>query len=525
MAEPIKSPIAGGIRAIRNTVSNSIFTGGGVLRQKDDSVSANATTRNSVLLGGISNQVDNVNEQVIILNKSLEVISSNLAVNSTLDRQRQEEELKRNRLQGETNLRNTREQSIEAKIREALLFPVKRIGAKLKIGLSALTNAFLIITAGWLTTKAFEFVKAMIDDNEKLMQEISNKVIGGLSMLGGGFVLFASAMGAFMNGIRRLSGSILTFAFQNLIRTPFQFVKRVIGDLIKGTFPNLFKGYKPPRGFQWRPITPNPNKNPNISNPKISTVKPKFGGPGFKSLALASLLEGYQILNGKDWRNAATDVLSGFVAAAPTTAIVSGLGLTNPFTAIPAGLVIGSLLFSGGYNTRELLGIDFAPKDKKSEEEKTQEDDINEKNKKEESLDVSKIIDSSNSSELNNKRIAAFPKDPISDVTPSLGIKDGDLLALKDIKVDNPKEDSTANTIVPKSNKVKTDGVAKNLGSLKEPAPIALPLPTINPNSSDSTGSVAGSGKSGSTIPSIPSSNRDNSYIFLAFKNYQVVPV
>ena len=519
MAEPIKSPIAGGIRAIRNTVSNSIFTGGGVLRQKDDCVTANATNRNSILLGGISTQVDNVNEQVIILNKSLEVISSNLAVNSSLDRQRQAEEIKRNRLQGEGDLRNSREQSIETKIREALLFPVKRIGAKLKIGLSALTNAFLIITAGWLTTKAFEFVKAMIDDNEKLMQEISNKVIGGLSMLGGGFVLFASAMGAFMNGIRRLSGSILTFAFQNLIRTPFQFVKRVIGDLIKGTFPNLFKGYKPPRGFSLRPNLPK-NQNTNISNPKVSNIKTKFSGPGFKSLALASLIEGYQILNGKDWRNAATDVLSGFVAAAPTTAIVSGLGLTNPFTAIPAGLVIGSLLFSGGYNVRELLGIDFAPKDKKSEEEKTQKDDINEKNKKEESLDVSKIIDSSNSSELNNKRIAAFPKDPISDVTPSLGIKDGDLLALKDIK-----EDSTANNIVPKSNKVKTDDVAKNLGSLKEPAPIALPLPTINPNSSDSTSSVAGSGKSGSTIPSIPSSNRDNSYIFLAFKNYQVVPV
>ena len=181
MAEPIKSPIAGGIRAIRNTVTNSIFTGCGVLRQKDDSVTANATNRNSILLGGISNQVDNVNEQVIILNKSLEVISSNLAVNSSLDRQRQAEEIKRNRLQGEGDLRNSREQSIETKIREALLFPVKRIGAKLKIGLSALTNAFLIITAGWLTTKAFEFVKAMIDDNEKLMQEISNKVIGAFS--------------------------------------------------------------------------------------------------------------------------------------------------------------------------------------------------------------------------------------------------------------------------------------------------------------------------------------------------------
>ena len=170
MAEPITSPIAGGIRAIRNTVSRSIFTGGGVVRQKDDSVSSNASARNSALLSSISVQVNSVNEQVVILNKSLEVISSNLAVNSNLDRQRQAEEIKRNRLQGEGNLRNSREQSIEAKIRETLLFPVKRIGAKLKLGLSSLTNAFLIITTGWLTSQAFEFIKAMIDDNEKLTE-------------------------------------------------------------------------------------------------------------------------------------------------------------------------------------------------------------------------------------------------------------------------------------------------------------------------------------------------------------------
>lgn len=522
MAEPIKSPIAGGIRAIRNTVSNSIFTGGGVLRQKDDSVTANATVRNSALLGGISNQVDNINEQVVILNKSLEVISSNLTVSSSLEKQRQAEELKRNRLQGEGDLRNSKEQAIESKIKEALLFPVKRIGAKLKVGLGALTNAFLIITAGWLTSQSFEFVKAMIGDNEKLMQEISNKIIGGLSILGGGFVLFASAMGAFMNGVRRLSGNIFAFAFRNLIRTPFLFVKRVISQLIKGTFPNLFKGYKPPRGFQFRPNLGQNKGKTNISNPKAPTIKPKFGGPGFRSLALAAILEGYQILNGKDWKNAATDVLSGFIVAGPTAGIVASLGLTNPFTAIPAGLVIGSLLFSGGYNLREALGLDFSPKDDsigKDKDNNTQADDIKQKTENEKSLNVSKILDSS-TSDLNNKRIAAFPKDPISDATPNLGIQDGDLLALRNIE-----EDTTANTIIPKSSKVKTNDVAKNIGSLEDPPPIALPLPSINPNSSDdSVGTVSGSGKSGSTIPSIPSSNKDNSYIFLAFKNYQVVP-
>ena len=63
------------------------------------------------------------------------------------------------------------------------------------------------------------------------------------------------------------------------------------------------------------------------------------------------------------------------------------------------------------------------------------------------------------------------------------------------------------------------------MGSLKEPSPNIIPLPTGNEggDSNAASGNVA-SGAVGGGVPLIPASNKDNSYVFLAFKNYQVVP-
>ena len=91
------------------------------------------------------------------------------------------------------------------------------------------------------------------------------------------------------------------------------------------------------------------------------------------------------------------------------------------------------------------------------------------------------------------------------------------------IALNSIKEDLNVNSITPKNTKIKNDNIAKNLGSLKEPAPKVLPLPVASLDSSSGGGNI-GSGGSGGSVPNIPSANRSNSYVFLAFKNYQVVP-
>tara|TARA_B100001094_G_scaffold332605_1_gene405412 strand:- start:2308 stop:3891 length:1584 start_codon:yes stop_codon:yes gene_type:complete len=526
MAEPITSPIAGGIRAIRNTVSRSIFTGGGVVRQKDDSVSSNATSRNSALLSSISVQVGNVNQQVVILNKALEVISSTMAVNSALDKQRQAEELRRLRIQGDGNLRDAREQSIEAKIRNTLLSPVKKLGAKLKVGLGALTNAFLIITGGWLASNVVDFIQSMIDGNENLMKQISNKILGGLGILSGGFIFFTTAINGLLRGLRKFSTSVLTFTFNSLIRRPFDFIKNRLGDLIKRIFPRLFpEGAKRGAPAFFKGIFGggfrNKNNKINPSNPKMSGgFKP--GGPTGLEYGVAIALEGYTLLTtDKNPIDSAIDITTGFLASnigAPI--IITGLGITNPWIGIPLSLLLRGGLMSGGYNLREVLGIKsedllkMFPDNKK----KTDDKEISQAKEIELKYEDNSIGEVSDASVMDTQTRQSLFQGPASDASPSLGIKSGDLIALNSIK-----EDLNVNSITPKNAKIKNDNIAKNLGSLKEPAPKVLPLPVASLDSSSGGGNI-GSGGSGGSVPNIPSANRSNSYVFLAFKNYQVVP-
>ena len=75
------------------------------------------------------------------------------------------------------------------------------------------------------------------------------------------------------------------------------------------------------------------------------------------------------------------------------------------------------------------------------------------------------------------------------------------------------------------SKKEQTKNLSKELGSLEEPPANIIPFPSMSedadPNAAE--GNVAAGGVGGG-VPVIPASNVDNSYVFLAFKNYQVVP-
>ena len=179
MAEPIKSPIGGGIRAIRNTVSNSIFTGGGVVRPKQDSVASNATVRNSGLLSNISTQVDNISQQTVILNKSLEVISSNLAAGAALDRKREAANAVRERRLSKQGLIDAKEGAIETNIRNAIMAPIKNIGKKVQLGLGKLVNVFFILTGGWLINKTIDMLRALSGDNQEKFVKIRNDLLKG----------------------------------------------------------------------------------------------------------------------------------------------------------------------------------------------------------------------------------------------------------------------------------------------------------------------------------------------------------
>ena len=99
MAEPIKSPIASGINAVRNTVSSNVFSGVGNaeidpvftkwVKTRSDGADDNVRAQNANTLTNIDLQLKNISNQNSVLTSALQVIASNLNVATELDKRRE----------------------------------------------------------------------------------------------------------------------------------------------------------------------------------------------------------------------------------------------------------------------------------------------------------------------------------------------------------------------------------------------------------------------------------------------------
>ena len=109
------SPIAGGIRGIRRSVSSSIFTGRAVpppVAQPDPQTTS-LLSQNSLTLTSVSGQLANITSQVGSLTSSLATIQENLAIRDQLERQREAAERRREAILAEQGLREGKESGIE----------------------------------------------------------------------------------------------------------------------------------------------------------------------------------------------------------------------------------------------------------------------------------------------------------------------------------------------------------------------------------------------------------------------------
>ena len=160
------SPIAGGIRGIRRSVSSSIFTGRAVPPPaQPDPQTTSLLSQNSLSLTNVSLQLSSISAQIGQLNGSLETIKQNLAISDQLDRQREAAKQKREAILAEQGLREGKESELERKIQTALLSPVRRVATFARGILSRLGEFLFILTAGWLTDKVLSFIRLSSEGN------------------------------------------------------------------------------------------------------------------------------------------------------------------------------------------------------------------------------------------------------------------------------------------------------------------------------------------------------------------------
>ena len=448
----LSSPIAGGIRGIRRSVSSSIFTGRAVPPPvQPDRVTTNLLNQNSLTLTTVSSQLSNISEQVRGLNSSLLVIKDNLDINDSLDRRREQEKAKREAILAEQGLREGKESELEKKIQFALLTPVRRVSRFAGSILNRLTNFLLILAGGWLVDKTLSFIRLTSEGNIDKLNEFKRKFLTDLAIIGGIGIGLSIGVGKIVATVTRLSGLALKLAFSNLVKRPFtaalKFLARNLKDFGKialsqtkriltkgpGTLLKLFKPLLPigilgavPFGKQIMDFLKSPfgKKAVNESVEQTAKTGTKTGARGIlKSIpyvgTLVDLVYGY--FDYQDRRKdkdgdgkpdqtkkeagmgaggATLGGLIGFLTAAtlipePISSAIGGFGLA--LISIVAGT---SGMALGGKVGDELSGLNKRKREKLNQNQDNNEDNVNVEKKTYESVDVSMSMDNNRSDNI-----------------------------------------------------------------------------------------------------------------------------
>ena len=236
----LQSPIAGGIRGIRRSVSSSIFTGRAVPPPQPDPQTTSLLNQNSLTLTTVSGQLQNVSAQVGSLTSSLVQIQQNLALRDQLEAQRAAAQQKREQQIAEQGLREGKESNLEQKIQFALLAPVRKVQNFAQGILSRLTNFLLIIAGGWLVEQTLQFLRLKSEGNVDALNKLKVRIISDLLIVGTTITVITMAVIKAASLLGLLAKNAFKFVVGTFIKKPFSMLSNFIKNNIKN-FVKLLK--------------------------------------------------------------------------------------------------------------------------------------------------------------------------------------------------------------------------------------------------------------------------------------------
>ena len=235
------SPIAGGIRGIRRSVSSSIFTGRAVPPPvQADPQTTSLLSQNSLTLTSVSGQLANITSQVGSLTSSLATIQENLAISDQIDRQREAAERRREAILAEQGLREGKESGIEQRIQFALLAPVRKVQTATQGILSRLTNFLLILAGGWLVEQTLQFIRLKSEGNVDALNKLKVRIVTDLLIVGTTITVISMAVIKAALLLKSLAGLAFRFVVGTFIKRPFKLLANFIKNNVKN-FATLLK--------------------------------------------------------------------------------------------------------------------------------------------------------------------------------------------------------------------------------------------------------------------------------------------
>ena len=231
----------------RTTLSAAAFTGRavapGAVAQPDPTTTA-LINKNSLQLGVVSNQIQNLSAQVNSLSGSMTVIANSLATSQALERRKEQQELLLERRLAEQQLREGKESAIEKKIESKTIEPAQRLSGRAQITLGRLGNFFYTLLGGWLAVNAIKVLSALSTGNTEELRRLQDKIVSGLVKIGS--VMLAGKAALALITLRFKAFALLAggAAIANYFSDPIaQFINTVI-EAAKQGLPGLFNLFK-----------------------------------------------------------------------------------------------------------------------------------------------------------------------------------------------------------------------------------------------------------------------------------------
>ena len=217
------SPLAGGLRDIRRNVSSSIFGGRSAPNQvQGDNVSTNLISRNSLALSNVSIQLGGISDQVRNINSSLTTIKDNLAISDDIEKKKELAKRKREAILAEQGLREGKESDLEKKVQFALLSPVRRVAQVAKGILGRLGESLLILAGGWLTTQVLQFLKLNSEGNIEALKKFKDRFLKDLLIIGGIVLATTVGFGKIFTLVKGLGSLLSRITFSGFIVNSFK---------------------------------------------------------------------------------------------------------------------------------------------------------------------------------------------------------------------------------------------------------------------------------------------------------------
>ena len=498
MAE-IRSPL-GQIRGTLRRVSGGIFRPTPQQGGKGDSVSDNLNARNASLLAGIQKQINTLNKQQVTINKTLSVISTNLVASSKLEKQRIAAQKAREEKLVAQGLRDSKEASIEGVVQKALLAPVKAIQTRAMGIFARLTRFLSILAGGWLANKMLQMLEASAQGSVEKIQQIKKDLLSGFIKAGLVLMLFNPLLGKITLAAAGIGFLIDNAAQGGALTKPFvwviNFLKKWV-DKFNNFNKNDWMGLNP---MNWFPdINPGAKDNVNNRDNDGSSYEP----PKIK----------FNRVDGSSNLETDTTGDSGDSSTSDDTNDTNDTKINNNGKIDPQKVIPEtnkkSWIDKWGLNPFKWF----------------QEDDIS-------AGMMTPITDQDLLNEINimKPEIGDFSGPGKTEEFEKALLEWNEKYAerIKELEARIAKGGNGDDKLITPNQKEdlqqKTNTLTSLISSLSDATPIIVPFPGDEVSQSGASGTVTTAGGTGGSIPIIKSSNNDNSYVYIAYKHYQVTP-